>query len=55
MRLQASISYFYPALDRHRLKDFDTDDRLRVQVSWLTAQEHQFTDLDGLFKALVKL
>ncbi len=55
MRLQASISYFYPALDRYRLKDVSHDERLGVEVFWLTVHEHQFSGLDGLFDAMVKL
>ncbi len=55
MRLQASVSYFYPALDRQRLKDLSHDERLSVEVYWLTVHEHQFTNLDAMFDALVRL
>lgn len=54
-RLQASLSYFYPALDRPRLKDLTSDERLSVQVFWLTVHEHQFSNLDALFNEMVML
>lgn len=53
MRLQASLPYFYPALDRHLVKELDKEERLRVQVAALSAHEHQFKDLDTLFRTLV--
>lgn len=55
VRLQASLPYFYPALDRPAVKEMGHDERLTVRVSWLTVHEHQFADLDALFKALVQL
>lgn len=53
-RLQASIPYFYPVLDRLRMKELPDMDRLQVEVSWVSAHEHTFSDLDALFNALVK-
>ncbi len=55
MRLQASLAYFYPALDRHLVKDLDAEERLQVRVATLSAHEHQFNDLDKLFGALLSV
>ncbi len=55
MRLQASLPYFYPALDRHLVKELDAEERLQVQVAALSAHEHQFKDLDTLFGALLRI
>ncbi|MBE2199310.1 MAG: response regulator [Anaerolinea sp.] len=52
MRLSASIPYFYPALERHRIKDLSDAERLDVHVVCLSSKEHQFTNLDNLFVAL---
>lgn len=54
MRLQASIQYFYPALERHRINQMDESERLRVRVASLNSREHQFTDLPTLFAALAR-
>jgi PleD family two-component response regulator len=53
MRLEASIPYFYPALDRHRIQKMDKSEQLQVRVAYLSSQEHEFTDMDNLFKALL--
>lgn len=52
MRLRASIPYFYPALERHRIKDLDETERLDVYVVSISSKEHQYTDLKSLFAAL---
>jgi PleD family two-component response regulator len=52
VRLQASIQYFYPALERHRISQMAEAERLRVRVTSLNSREHQFTDLPALFAAL---
>lgn len=54
MRLEASIPYFYPALDRHRIQKMDESERLQVRVSYLSSQEHEFTDMESLFEALLE-
>lgn len=54
MRLQASIPYFYPALERHRIKEMQESEQLRIRVTSLTSAEHRFTDLEVLFAALAK-
>jgi len=52
VRLQPSIQYFYPALERPRLKLMPESERLTVRVAHLSAHDHQFKDLEGLFAAL---
>jgi PleD family two-component response regulator len=52
IRLQPSIQYFYPALERPRLHTLPESERLTVRVAHLSSQEHQFTDLESLFAAL---
>ncbi|MCP4426456.1 MAG: response regulator [Chloroflexi bacterium] len=52
IRLQPSIQYFYPALERADLSRLSESERLTVRVAHLSSQEHQFTDLESLFAAL---
>jgi PleD family two-component response regulator len=52
VRLQPAIQYFYPALERPRLHTLPASERLAVQVSHLSSQEHKFKDLETLFAAL---
>lgn len=52
VRLQPAIQYFYPALERPRLHTWPESERLAVRVAHLSAQEHEFTDLESLFAAL---
>ncbi|MCB9421425.1 MAG: response regulator [Ardenticatenaceae bacterium] len=52
VRLQPAIQYFYPALERPRLHTLPESERLSVRVAHLSAQEHEFTDLESLFAAL---
>ncbi|MCP5094699.1 MAG: response regulator [Chloroflexi bacterium] len=52
IRLQPSIQYFYPAMERQRLHELDESERLTVRVSSLSSQDHQFDDLESLFKVL---
>jgi PleD family two-component response regulator len=54
VRLQPSIQYFYPAMERQRLQELAETDRLTVRVSSLSSQEHQFEDLGALSKVLEK-
>ena len=54
VRLQPSIQYFYPALERSRLSSLPETERLTVRVAHLSSDEHQFIDLESLFKALEK-
>lgn len=48
VRLQPSIQYFYPALERQRLGEMPESERLTVRVSSLTSREHAFTDMASL-------
>lgn len=54
VRLQPSIQYFYPALERPYLHTLPESERLTVRVAHLSSQEHKFTDLESLFAALQK-
>jgi PleD family two-component response regulator len=52
VRLQPSIQYFYPALERQRLAKMPEADRLMVRVSGLSSREHRYKDMETLFAAL---
>ncbi len=51
-RLQPSIQYFYPALERQRLNELPESERLTVRVSSLSSREHRFKDMETLFATL---
>lgn len=52
VRLQPSIQYFYPALERQRLAKMPESERLMVRVANLSSREHRFSDMETLFAAL---
>lgn len=52
IRLQPSIQYFYPALERHRIHELPESERLTVYVSCLSSREHQFDNVNNLLTAL---
>ncbi len=52
VRLQSSIQYFYPALERARLSSMPVGERLTARVAHLSSREHAFPDLESLFAAL---
>lgn len=52
IRLQPSIQYFYPALERQRLHELPESERLTVRVSTLSAKDGPFDSLEALFEAL---
>lgn len=54
VRLQPSIQYFYPALERQRLHELPETERLTVQVAMVSAKEGPFDSLEALFEALAK-
>ena len=54
MRLQPSIQYFYPALERQRLHEMPESERLTVRVASISSREHQFQDMETLFAALAE-
>jgi PleD family two-component response regulator len=53
VRLQPSIQYFYPALERQRLAQLPESDRLLVRVTSLSSREYRYNgDMEALFAAL---
>ncbi len=52
VRLQPSIQYFYPALERQRLSEMPESERLTVRVFSLTSREHAFTDMASLMATI---
>jgi PleD family two-component response regulator len=54
IRLQPSIQYFYPALERHRIHELPEADRLMVDVSSLSSRDHKFANVNELLSALEK-
>ncbi|MCP4361844.1 MAG: response regulator [Chloroflexi bacterium] len=52
VRLQPSIQYFYPALDRQRLHELPESDRLTVRVSAISDKDEPINSLESLFEAL---
>lgn len=54
VRLQPSIQYFYPAVDRQRVKDLPEVERLTVQVTHLTSRDGEINDITALRTALGK-
>jgi PleD family two-component response regulator len=54
VRLQPSIQYFYPAVDRQRVKDLPESERLTVQVLNLSSRDGEIADITALRAALGK-
>jgi PleD family two-component response regulator len=52
VRLQPSIQYFYPALERQRLHELPEAERLTVRVAGLSSREKQVASLEELFELL---
>lgn len=52
LRLQPSIQYFYPALERQQLPDLPEEDRLTVRIANLSSREHRVDDLNALYRLL---
>jgi GGDEF domain-containing protein len=52
IRLQPSIQYFYPALERHRIHELPEADRLMVDVSSMSSREQKFANVNELLSAL---
>ncbi|MCI0397124.1 MAG: response regulator [Chloroflexi bacterium] len=52
LRLQPSIQYFYPAVDRPHITEMLESERLRVQVTNLSSKNGQFATVDDLRVAL---
>jgi PleD family two-component response regulator len=53
-RLQPSIQFFYPALERQRINELPQSERLSVNVISLSSQDVQVSDMDSLLAALSK-
>jgi PleD family two-component response regulator len=51
-RLQPSIQYFYPALERQRLGELPESERLSARVSSLSSREADVEDVETLFALL---
>ncbi|MEM7116555.1 MAG: response regulator [Chloroflexota bacterium] len=52
LRLQPSIQYFYPALERHKMKNLPDAERLSVTVSGLSARENNLDDVQMLMRSV---
>jgi len=52
IRLQPSIQYFYPALERQRLNELPESERLTVRVASLSSRDNQPDNIEALFEAL---
>ncbi len=52
VRLQPSIQYFYPALDRQRLHEMPEEERLGVYVAAVSSTDVSVSTLEELFKKL---
>ncbi len=52
MRLQPSIQYFYPALERHRIHELPESERLTIQVGSISAKGNQLKTIDELYVKL---
>lgn len=54
VRLQPSIKYFYPAIDRQRIDDIPPGDRLSVQVLMVSSANGSFSTINDLWKVLYR-
>lgn len=52
LRLQPSIQYFYPALERHKMKNLPESERLSVNVSGLSARDSSVDDVQTLIRTV---
>lgn len=55
MRLQPSVQYFYPAIDRRRINELNKTERLTVDVACLTSADGDYTTLNQLGESLNRL
>ena len=55
VRLEPSVQYFYPALDRPRIDELGESERLSVKVATLTFEDGEFSSLEDVGKALNQL
>ncbi len=52
LRLEPSMAYYYPALERSQLHTMPESERLQVQIVTLSAYEHRADSVDQLFNIL---
>lgn len=52
IRLQPSIQYFYPALERHRIHEMPDSERLSIYVSSLSSKDGKISNVNELYAAL---
>ena len=55
MRLEPSVQYFYPAIDRQHVNQLSDSDRLSVHVACLSQRDGEFKDVAELKAALQEL
>ena len=54
IRLESSIQYFYPAIDRAKLHELPAHERLHVKVSGISSREAKIAEWEGLQLALAR-
>lgn len=54
-RLEPSVQYFYPAIDRYRLNQLPAGDRLAIHINCLAPHHQDLDSLENLQNALFKL
>lgn len=54
-RLEPSLQYFYPAIDRHRIKQLPAGERLSIHINCLSKDDGDFDTLESLENALFQL
>lgn len=52
LRLQPSIQYFYPALERHKMKKLAESERLSVTIEGLSARENSADEVQTLVRSV---
>lgn len=52
VRLQPSIQYFYPALERQRINELPESERLTISVSSLSSRDYNFSSVQEIFAVL---
>jgi len=55
VRLEPSVQYFYPAMDRPRVDELAESERLSVEVATLTSEDGEFETLEDVGAALNQL
>ena len=54
LRLQPSIQYFYPAMERHNLERMPESEKLSVRVAYASSDNYKYANLPQLFADLEK-